>query len=329
MHFSDFFIGWAGNCGDGGVGGSSWYIICEKCRSTYMSQLAVPHQPQQPRELTEVKNRANAFFKPRKKSLTSGFALNSSQINSHIIMTNNAMFLLDLASSASNPNLVNATAATAASSTSLSAMAASSSSYSKKLMTTSIGGLSAVSELESMDPNPFPLVPFQCFNKLGVRDSHLRLINDELVLDEVLKISDVKEASSVGVAAASENATSSTFEAAEAVENSEITPPEQFQNSFHQNEGGCHKKPFNRSVSVGNHVLRGCQKTSPSEEGFSRKRNSSSEQPDVGGDFLSNPSASLQRLFTCDRAMVADILQRPVMSFVLQWNDLESLQIGK
>ena len=298
-----------------------------------MSQLAVPHQPQQPRELTEVKNRANAFFKPRKKSLTSGFALNSSQINSHIIMTNNAMFLLDLASSASNPNLVNATAATAASSTSLSAMAASSSSYSKKLMTTSIGGLSAVSELESMDPNPFPLVPFQCFNKLGVRDSHLRLINDELVLDEVLKISDVKEASSsVGVAAAgAENAISSTFEAADAVENSEITPPEQFQNSFHQNEGpGCHKKPFNRSVSVGNHVLRGCQKTSPSEEGFgSRKRNSSSEQPDVGGDFLSNPSASLQRLFTCDRAMVADILQRPVMSFVLQWNDLESLQIGK
>lgn len=40
-----------------------------------------------------------------------------------------------------------------------------------------------------MDPNPFPLVPFQCFNKLGVRDSHLRLINDELVLDEVLKSS--------------------------------------------------------------------------------------------------------------------------------------------
>ena len=287
-----------------------------------MSQLAVPHQPQQPRELTEVKNRANAFFKPRKKSLTSGFALNSSQINSHIIMTNNAMFLLDLASaSASNPNLVNA--ATAASSTSLSAMA--SSSYSKKLMTTSIGGLSAVSELESMDPNPFPLVPFQCFNKLGVRDSHLRLINDELVLDEVLKISDVKEQPSSAASAAETAATSSTFEAA--VENSEITPPEQFQNSFHQNDvGGCHKKPFNRSVSVGNHVLRGGQKSS-SEEGF-RKRNSSSEQQDVGGDFLSNPSASLQRLFTCDRAMVADILQRPVMSFVLQWNDLESLQVG-
>ena len=60
---------------------------------------------------------------------------------------------------------------------------------------------------------------------MGVRDSHLRLINDELVLDEVLKTSDntVKETP--------ENA----FEAAAAAD-SEITPPEQFQNSFHQNE---------------------------------------------------------------------------------------------
>ena len=27
--------GWAGNCGDGGVGGSSWYLICEKCREAH------------------------------------------------------------------------------------------------------------------------------------------------------------------------------------------------------------------------------------------------------------------------------------------------------
>ena len=32
------------------------------------------------------------------------------------------------------------------------------------------------------------------------------------------------------------------------------------------------------------------------------------------------------RLFTCDRT--PDILQRPVMSFVLQWNDLDSLTIA-
>ena len=73
------------------------------------------------------------------------------------------------------------------------------------------------------------------------------------------------------------------------------------------------KKPFNRSASVGNHVLRGPKTTQ--EDGdkaanHGRKRNSSSEQQTpIGGDFLSNPSAALQRLFTCDRAMVADILQ--------------------
>merc|ERR1712223_602125 len=37
----------------------------------------------------------------------------------------------------------------------------------------------------NMDPNPFGKVtPFQCFQALGVKNSHLRHINDELVLDE-------------------------------------------------------------------------------------------------------------------------------------------------
>ena len=80
------------------------------------------------------------------------------------------------------------------------------------------------------------------------------------------------------------------------------------------------KKPFNRSASVGNHVLRGPKTTQ--EDGdkaanHGRKRNSSSEQQTpIGGDFLSNPSAALQRLFTCDRAMVADILQVCIFSRV-------------
>lgn len=215
--------GWAGNCGDGGVGGSSWYLICEKCRALHMSR----SRQQQPQHVDiDAKNRAN-LKQPqplRKKSFTlsasaAAAATNASpgQMNSHIIMTNNAMFLLDLAS-ASNSNLVNV-------------------NRSSK-MTTSFGcSLSSVSELGGMDPNPFPLVPFQCFNKLGVRDSHLRLINDELVLDEVLKSnneSTVKELTTSEAAAAA----------------SEITPPEQFQNSFTSS-----KKPFSRSASVGNQVL--------------------------------------------------------------------------
>ena len=84
------------------------------------------------------------FFLGLKKSFTlasaaASVATSATQINSHIIMTNNAMFLLDLAS-ASNSNLVNI-------------------SKNSKAMTASI--LSSVSELGCMDPNPFPLVPFQ------------------------------------------------------------------------------------------------------------------------------------------------------------------------
>lgn len=32
----NFCVGWAGNCGDGGVGGSSWYLVCENCRDKYL-----------------------------------------------------------------------------------------------------------------------------------------------------------------------------------------------------------------------------------------------------------------------------------------------------
>lgn len=58
----------------------------------------------------------------------------------------------------------------------------------------------------------------------------------------------------------------------------------------------------------------------------------STEQADGEENFLTKPSAALQKLFhqhgTAGASSVIDILQRPVMSFVLQWNDLESLQIA-
>ena len=66
-------------------------------------------------------------------------------------------------------------------------------------------------------------------------------------------------------------------------------------------------------------------------DGNHRKRNSSSEQVDgyEEENFLTKPSTALQKLFQHQGSgSVIDILQRPVMSFVLQWNDLESLQIS-
>ena len=31
----NFCEGWAGNCGDGGLGGSTWYLMCSRCRDKY------------------------------------------------------------------------------------------------------------------------------------------------------------------------------------------------------------------------------------------------------------------------------------------------------
>lgn len=32
----NYCLGWAGNCGDGGGGGSSWYLLCDTCRDKYL-----------------------------------------------------------------------------------------------------------------------------------------------------------------------------------------------------------------------------------------------------------------------------------------------------
>lgn len=32
----NYCVGWAGNCGDGGVGVSSWYLVCDICREKYL-----------------------------------------------------------------------------------------------------------------------------------------------------------------------------------------------------------------------------------------------------------------------------------------------------
>jgi hypothetical protein len=80
-----------------------------------------------------------------------------SSLNSHIIMNNNAMFLLDLAS-ASNSNLV---PNNVSSSSQQQQQQQRQNSQQHQAMFTS--NLSAVSELMPLDPNPFPIVPFQCF----------------------------------------------------------------------------------------------------------------------------------------------------------------------
>ena len=188
--------GWAGNCGDGGVGGSSWYLICEKCREAHQKQSvsavgdsacpadkAAAGDPNSRLRLnTNVQKSLSAMVKLRKKSTANlmmppsakMISPSGGQLSSHRIMHNNAMFLLDLASSASNSNLVARQTAHAQQpqpppppppTTSVAIGGARS-----KIPPPSVSQpLSAVSELSNLDPNPFPLVPFQCFGALGVQ----------------------------------------------------------------------------------------------------------------------------------------------------------------
>lgn len=79
--------GWAGNCGDGGKGATSWYLLCEKCRD---------------KNLPGQKNiNLNCSPQCQGDKLESLFGLKTSLIvNSDIytMMKENALFLLELSS---------------------------------------------------------------------------------------------------------------------------------------------------------------------------------------------------------------------------------------
>ncbi|XP_031752936.1 E3 ubiquitin-protein ligase MYCBP2 isoform X10 [Xenopus tropicalis] len=86
-----FCGGWAGNCGDGGIGGSTWYLVCDRCREKYLreKQVAVREKVKQSRRKpVQVKT-------PR--------ALPT--MEAHQVIKANALFLLSL-SSAAEPNIL-------------------------------------------------------------------------------------------------------------------------------------------------------------------------------------------------------------------------------
>lgn len=102
----NYCLGWAGNCGDGGVRkftkyiptwcykkkiflvNSSWYLLCEACREKFIKMNRGGKQ--------QKGNHANR--RKNLKHLTSPSTI--SGLEPHVVMKNNAMFLLDLASSA-------------------------------------------------------------------------------------------------------------------------------------------------------------------------------------------------------------------------------------
>ncbi|CAB4068654.1 MYCBP2 [Lepeophtheirus salmonis] len=286
--------GWAGNCGDGGVGGSSWYLICSNCRDNYkkISSQQIPPPPppsgsdsNDPPPIPPVK--------PSKSLPPSSSSLPIKSRSSNL-------------SSSSNNNE--------------SAKMSSSSAF-----------LYSVSELTTMDPNPFPITPFQCFNSLCVKESVLRDMNDEFYLDKDSFKSNSAQPPNIGYPLPSSDAGESKAEIKHLNNNNDdvdesannggvrcsleetVSPPEGFQSD--ENDAPNSLKHSNVSSSP----IR--FRNSSHTDKDNRKRNSSCEEQihhkKDDDFFLSHPSHDLQKLFTNSNGgyVVSDILQRPVMSF--------------
>uniref|UniRef100_A0A6Q2X7Z5 E3 ubiquitin-protein ligase MYCBP2 n=1 Tax=Esox lucius TaxID=8010 RepID=A0A6Q2X7Z5_ESOLU len=86
-----FCGGWAGNCGDGGIGGSTWYLVCDRCREKYLRE-------KQTAAREKVKQ-------SRKKPLQVKTPRALPTMEAHQVIRANALFLLSL-SSAASPSLL-------------------------------------------------------------------------------------------------------------------------------------------------------------------------------------------------------------------------------
>ncbi|XP_033112056.1 E3 ubiquitin-protein ligase MYCBP2-like [Anneissia japonica] len=125
--------GWAGNCGDGGIGGSSWYLMCDKCKEKYVKE----RQEKAKEKIKKLKVKPLPLKTPKVLP----------PLEAHNVMKANAMFLLDLASSAGT----------------------SSSGGTKSMHRMTRFELPSVSEIDqpSLQQPHFPLVPFKFLDLMG------------------------------------------------------------------------------------------------------------------------------------------------------------------
>ena len=310
--------GWAGNCGDGGGGGSSWYLICEKCRDKHKKKYAGKQENTEYVEMN-VKNFSQAEKKDKDKvnlvplpTMLSSFSYASATspigpMDCHMVMKANSIFLLDLASSTEED-------------------------HSKRVIQPE---LETVTELLPGDPGCFPYTPFHCMDVLGVQDSELKELNNELMMEDNMQSSLDWEypARSASRKASEEERSREASKCLESKEGvvlaekiSEIDPPAEFQSEDSSNSDNTviRRNKFQRSISTG----------SPKGKAWSplnsRKRNSSYEDYSNGknsspSEFLSHTSPAWKKLFE-QGSISSKLLDSPIISFLMRWNDLEALQ---
>ncbi|XP_037787011.1 E3 ubiquitin-protein ligase MYCBP2-like isoform X1 [Penaeus monodon] len=239
------------------------------------------------------------------------------QLDTHVIMRNNAMFLLDLASAAT-PALPTRS----------------------HVPRRSPCTMPCVSEL-SPDNSPFPKVAFQCLHTLNCQQQHLNQLREDLLLHHTLHSSDNADYRSSSAESRENNHR----------EHSPFSPP----GTSHQESPASDTeiprgRPFHRSISVtvgtlGQDWSSAAASASASQHEHDqkatvvlRKRNNSSGENTVdggGSSLLVHPSAALERLATCIErgggpagdpgGRARQVLIRPIMAFIFQNHDLETL----
>ncbi|KAK0177727.1 hypothetical protein PV328_001747 [Microctonus aethiopoides] len=293
----NYCSGWAGNCGDSDFGGTCWYLICDSCRDNYL------------------KSRRNKIWKklvggiPRRKGMKNNILspINSPNGNdTHIIMKNNAMFLLDL-SSASGVNI-------------------------PKQQRRPSQTLSSVAENysppEATGPFP-PTGPFQCLQALGV---HHSLSHEEKYYEETLRRQNQQN---IHDGSNSYNTTANGRPFSECP----MSDSDSDGGKGRSSSGGA----FHRSISMSTGAP-WAKNTNDGRIVMMRKRNNSSSEMnnDGGSSLLCYPSAALQKLVpSMDQSAIVsandveiptsdrvEILMRPVMLFVLQQHNLQHLQLA-
>jgi len=87
-----FCGGWAGSCGDGGVGGSTWYLMCDVCRTKYLRDKKRGTAAASGSRGKERQKKASL----RKRVSDAVSVGASSQVPAHWLIYSNAMFVLEL-----------------------------------------------------------------------------------------------------------------------------------------------------------------------------------------------------------------------------------------
>ena len=89
----NFCGGWAGSCGDGGVGGSTWYLMCDVCRAKYLRDKKKGGGAGRKERTKKPVVSAGDVLSRRKSTPT---AVNTAPTEPHWIVYHNAMFVLEL-----------------------------------------------------------------------------------------------------------------------------------------------------------------------------------------------------------------------------------------